>query len=375
MSTRRSFLRTVAGFEPPVAQAPRAMRILILGGTGFIGPHMVDYAVRRGHQVSIFTRGRREPTLFEASFANVEHLVGDRAQPDGLDALRGKQWDAVIDNSGQSVEWTRDSAQLLRNAVRLYLYISSTGVYWTPSNPAGYSERDAVSMRDDPPLERPSYGVMKALSEEEARKAFPSGAIALRPHYIVGPGDTTDRFPYWPVRIHAGGEVLAPGTKADPVQYVDVRDLAEFTIHLLENGTTGTFNVVGPLAELSMAEFLYGIRSVTQEPVDWVWIDDYQFLRSYPFNRSQDGSTSGLTAAVPWLLPDGDLAGVNRMSNAAAVAAGLRYRPLADTSRDTLEWWYSDAVPQTRRDQPRFALDREREAAMIAAWRDRGSRG
>lgn len=370
MSTRRSFLRTFSGVRT-AQRAPRAMRILILGGTGFIGPHMVNHAVRRGHRVSIFTRGRREPTLFEAAFSDVEHLVGDRAQPGGLDALRGRQWDAVIDNSGQNVEWTRDSARLLSDSAQYYLYISSTGVYWTPSNPEGYSESDPVAMRDDPPLERPSYGVMKALSEEEARKAFPGRAMALRPHYIVGPGDTTDRFPYWPVRIHAGGEVLAPGRKSDPVQYIDVRDLAEFTIHLLENGTSGTFNVVGPRSTLSMAEFLYGIRAVTEEPVDWVWIEDYEFLRSYPLNRGQDGSTSGLTAAIPWLLPAGGMAGVNRMSNAAAVTAGLRYRPLAETTHDTIEWWYSDAVPQSRRDQPRFALDREREAAMIRAWRER----
>ncbi len=368
MTSRRDVLRSLR--QRPAE--PRALRILILGGTGFIGPHMVDVAVRRGHAVSIFTRGRREPTLFDAAFDKVEHLVGDRAAEGGLDALRGKTWDAVIDNSGQRVEWTRDSAQLLKDAARLYLYISSTGVYWLPKNPAGYSEADVVALQDDPPQEQPSYGVMKALSENEVRRAFPSGAIALRPHYIVGPGDTTDRFPYWPVRIHAGGEILVPGRKSDPIQYIDVRDLADFTIHLLEAGTTGTFNVAGPLARLSMAEFVYGVRAATEKDVDWVWIEDYEFLRSYPLNRSQDGRTSGLIAAVPWLLPEGDLAGVNLMSNAAAVAAGLRFRPLADTARATIDWWYSDAVPAQRRESPRFALDGEREAAMIRAWRERG---
>lgn len=367
--TRRAFLGATSPTVTPAA--PRALRILILGGTGFIGPHMVDVAVRRGHQVTIFTRGRREPTLFEDSFSDVEALTGDRAAPDGLAALRGRTWDAVIDNSGQRVEWTRDSAQLLKDAARLYLYISSTGVYWPPSNPSGYTEQVAVAMQDDPPTDTPSYGPMKAQSEQAVRDAFPNGAINLRPHYIVGPGDTTDRFPYWPVRIDRGGEVLVPGRQTDPVQYIDVRDLADFTIHLLEQGTTGTFNVTGPLARLSMAEFVYGVRAATDNDVEWVWIEDYEFLRSYPLNRAQDGSTSGLTAAIPWLLPEGDMAGVSLMSNEAAVAAGLRYRPLAVTARDTIDWWKSDAVPEERRQSPRFVLDAEREAAMILAWRNR----
>jgi 2'-hydroxyisoflavone reductase len=368
VTNRRTFLRSLTA-----TSEAQSLRILILGGTGFIGPHMVDYAVRRGHQVTIFTRGRREPTLFEDAFDKVEHLMGDRAQPDGLAALRGKSWDVVIDNSGQRVEWTRASAQLLKDTARMYAYVSSTGVYWPPRNPNGYTETDTVALVDDPPQPQPTYGPMKALSEQEVSKAFPNGALNLRAHYIVGPGDTTDRFPYWPVRIHAGGAVLVPGKKDDPVQYIDVRDLAEFTIHCLENRTAGTFNVVGPLARLSMAEFVYGVRAAMEKEVEWVWIEDHDFLDSYPLNRAEDGTTSGLTAAVPWLLPRGDLAGVSLMSNQAAVRAGLRYRPLAMTARDTVEWWYSDAVPDARRQKPRFVLDAERETAMIRAWRERSA--
>lgn len=368
MTNRRTFLRSLTA-----TSEAQSLRILILGGTGFIGPHMVDYAVRRGHQVTIFTRGRREPTLFEDAFDKVEHLMGDRAQPDGLAALRGKSWDVVIDNSGQRVEWTRASAQLLKDTARMYAYVSSTGVYWPPRNPNGYTETDTVALVDDPPQPQPTYGPMKALSEQEVSKAFPNGALNLRAHYIVGPGDTTDRFPYWPVRIHAGGAVLVPGKKDDPVQYIDVRDLAEFTIHCLENRTAGTFNVVGPLARLSMAEFVYGVRAAMEKEVEWVWIEDHDFLDSYPLNRAEDGTTSGLTVAVPWLLPRGDLAGVSLMSNQAAVRAGLRYRPLAMTARDTVEWWYSDAVPDARRQKPRFVLDAERETAMIRVWRERSA--
>jgi 2'-hydroxyisoflavone reductase len=170
------------------------------------------------------------------------------------------------------------------------------------------------------------------------------------------------------VRIHRGGRVLVPGRRSDPVQYIDVRDLTDFTLHCIETGTTGTFNLVGPAATLTMEEFVYGVRAVTEKPVEWVWVDDYAFLRSYPLNRTADGRTTGLTAAVPWLLPEGGMAGVSKMSNARAVAAGLGYRPLAQTVRDTIDWWTSDAVPAERRAAPRFALTDEQEAAMLEAW-------
>jgi 2'-hydroxyisoflavone reductase len=256
--------------------APTALRILILGGTSFLGPHQIRLALDRGHSVSIFNRGQTEPRMFPDLFDRVEHLRGDRNVD--LHALETGTWDAVIDNSGQRVEWARDAANLLKDRVRYYVYVSSTGVY-LPYRTADIREDTKLVLADDPPRERPSYGVMKALSELEVQKALPDGAIVVRPTYIVGPGDTTDRFPYWPVRIERGGEVLVPGRKNDPVQFIDVRDLTDFVFHLIENGATGVFNVAGPANRMSMEEFVYGVHAGTSSEVSWTWIEDYEFLQ------------------------------------------------------------------------------------------------
>ena len=349
-----------SGRSPAPGAPSRALNILILGGTSFLGPHQIRYALERGHQVSIFTRGRTEPRMFPEVFERVEHLVGDRGSD--LGALEGRSWDAVIDNSGQDVAWARASADLLADSVEHYLYVSSTGVFY-PYLEVGLTERDQPPLADDPPRERPSYGVMKTLSEREVQRAFGERAIIVRPNYIVGPGDTTDRFPYWPVRIAGGGEVLVPGGYDDPVQFMDVRDLTDWMIHLLEWGRTGVFNAAGPFPkQASIAEMVYGIRAVTTEAVDWVWIDDYDFL-----------SEHRVAAMVPWVMPRGNSLGHTRVNYDKAVANGLTHRPLATTVRDTLEWWASDAVDSQRRGEPRFVLTPEREAEIIAAWRARGS--
>jgi 2'-hydroxyisoflavone reductase len=367
--TRRSFLQLTGaaafaagfagGWRPAAARAPRALRLLILGGTSFIGPHQIRYALERGHTVSVFNRGRTRPLLYPELFDRVEHLEGDRNG--NLDALRGRTWDAVIDNSGQNVQWVRDSANLLANAAGLYLFVSSTGVFW-PYLTAGITEEVQPRLADDPPRDPPSYGVMKALSEREVQRAFGERALIVRPNYIVGPGDTTDRFPYWPVRIARGGEVLVPGGHGDPVQFMDVRDLTEWMIRLIEGGSTGVFNAGGPFPQqATISEMVYGIRAVTTAPVDWVWIDDYDFL-----------SEMRLRALVPWVMPRGNSLGHTRINYDRAVAHGLAFRPLAVTVRDTLDWWESDAVPPERRAQPQFALTPEREAEVIAAWRAAG---
>ena len=337
---------------------PRALRILVLGGTSFLGPHQIRYALERGHQVSIFTRGRTESPMFPEVFEEVEHLLGDRGSD--LSALEGRRWDAVIDNSGQDVGWVRATAELLADAVGQYLFVSSTGVYY-PYLEVGYTEADEPPLTEDPPRDPPSYGVMKARSEKEVLRVFGDRATVVRPNYIVGPGDTTDRFPYWPVRIAAGGEILVPGSHDDPVQFMDVRDLTEWMIHLLEQGRSGVYNAAGPFPKQgTIAEMAYGIRAVTSAPVDWVWIPDYDFLREVR-----------LGAMVPWVMPRGNSLGHTRINYDKAVAAGLTHRPLAVTARDTLEWWASDAVTPERRAEPRFALTREREAEIIAAWRAR----
>jgi 2'-hydroxyisoflavone reductase len=344
------------------------LRILILGGTSFLGPHLIRYATERGHRVTIFTRGRREPGLFEESFASVEHLIGDRDRPDGLAALRGKTWDAVIDTSGHNARWTRESAALLRPSVGRYLYVSSTGVF-LPYLTTSIAEDGPIVLTDTPPRDPPSYGVMKALSEMETRAAFGDDAIVVRPGYIVGPGDGSDRWTYWPVRIARGGEVLVTGRKTDPVQYIDVRDLTEWMIRLIEDGTNGTFNAVGPGRQQTLEEFVYGVAAITPAALRWTWIEDYEWLKSYPFRTLEGGQTRGFTASIPWVMAEGDNTGHMRIDNTRAAAAGLSFRPLVRTAIDTLEWRLSDAVPEPIRSQPRFAMTEDDERKMLAAWR------
>ena len=370
-TSRRSFLKTSAiaggalglGIRPASAAAgqpearvtagrPRSapMRILVLGGTGFIGPHQVRYAVERGHHVTIFTRGRRQADLP----ASVEYLVGDR---DGqLGALEGKKWDAVIDNSATNPEWVRQSAQLLAGSAGRYMYVSSTGVFY-PYLTTNIDESVQPALVDDPVTgETKSYGVQKSLSEREVQQAFGDRAIIIRPHFIVGPGDTTDRFPYWPVRIARGGEVLAPGRPTDPVQLIDVRDLTQWMVRMLEDGHTGVYNAAGPRGTLTMAEMLYGIRAVTTADVTWTWVDDYDFLEA-----------NKVGGAVPWILLRGKMLGMTTIRSDRAIAKGLTYRPLAETARDTLAGW--PPVPEPRRTSPRFVFTPEREAELLAAWK------
>ncbi len=380
---RREFLRASAigavgiglsGVAPACAEpalagfalrAANPLRILILGGTGFLGPHVVYHALERGHTVSIFTRGRTEPPIHREMFARVERLVGDREND--LAALRGRTWDAVIDNSARRISWTRDAAQLLENSVGLYLYTSGRGVY-LPYLQSGITEDTPVVMADNPLRDPPSYGVMKARAEAEAMKAFGAErTIVVRPTYIVGPADRSNRFTYWPARIEQGGEVLVPGRADDPVQYIDVRDLAEFMVGLLERRNVGTFNVAGPSSTLTMHAFVYGVHAAVSSAVSWTMVPDYDFLRAHE-----------LMNIVPWIMPVGDNYGFARINIDRAKESGLTHRPLAVTVRDTLEWWHSDVVTAERRKQAwsggpgAFALTIEREASIMRDWKQRG---
>ncbi|MGQ0765978.1 MAG: NAD-dependent epimerase/dehydratase family protein [Gemmatimonadota bacterium] len=361
MKTRRDFIRLAAA-GGVVSALPRLFdaqarsvapqRILVLGGTGFIGPHLVHHAVSRGHQVSIFTRGRREAGLP----ASVERLVGDR---DGrLDALQGRSWDVVIDDSATNPDWVRQSTSLLAPNVGRYMFTSSTGVYY-PYLGTGLDESiEPRSVAQDPNDGSESYGVRKTQCEHITRQAFGDRALVVRPTYIVGPGDTTDRFPYWPVRLARGGETLAPGRRTDPVQIIDVRDLVEFMLKLLEDGRSGTFNVAGPRSTLTISSFLDQAAAAIGSTSRLVWVDDYIFLAAH-----------GIRGAVPWIMLEGNNLGHTSIRNDRAVAAGLGFRPLATTVRDTLSWW--PTVPEDRRSGPRFAISRETEAAALTAWKTR----
>lgn len=379
MTTRRDFLAAGAaslaalGTGQPLLGSPtpaidpipgprpaRALSILILGGTSFLGPHQIAYALGRGHSITTFTRGRTEPTVHRELFGQVEALIGDRA--DNLDALRGRSWDAVIDNSGNQAVWTRDSARLLQDRVGRYLYTSSTGAYY-PYHGADIDEDTEVlrtipeGMEDDGSAQ---FGVMKANSEDEAYAAFgPDRTLVVRPTYMLGPADRTERSAYWPERVSRGGRVLVPGQPDDPVQYADVRDVAAFMIRLLEDEASGTYNAAGPLSATGVHRFVHGVHAVFPSQADFVAVDDHDFL-----------SEHGVSFQIPWILPRDEYYGTARVSIDKGVAAGLTYRPLADTIRDVHAWWHSDAVPEERRERL-VGAERSlmaREAEILEAW-------
>ena len=293
LTTRREFielsaLAALAGALPwPRERSGAPLRILILGGTGFVGPHIVHAALQRGHHVSMLNRGQREPNQNGSDFARVEAVRGDRAQPTAYDNLKGKTWDAVIDTA-QQVPWTRAAVEALKGSAGRFMYVSSTGVFF-PYRTVDIPEDGPIVLQDDPPQNPPSYGVMKALSENEVRSGFADKSIIVRPNYIVGPGDTTDRFTYWPVRVARGGEVLVPGRKTDFVQYTDVRDLAEWMIALLENGTAGTFNATGPAGKQTLEQFVTALAPLASTALTYTWIEDYEGLRRYPLRVRPGG--------------------------------------------------------------------------------------
>jgi len=345
-------------FAPPSVpdQSPAPLRILILGGTGFLGPQQVEYALARGHSLTLFNRGRTNPELFP----DVEQLRGDRNGD--LTALEGRSWDAVIDNPSTLPRWVRDSAQLLKDSCERYLFVSSISVYAGFAK-IGMDESAPVGTLDDPTTEQvtgATYGPLKALAEQEAERAFPGRATIVRPGLIVGPGDRSDRFTYWPARIDKGGEVLAPGEPTDPVQIVDVRDLGAWMVRLLEDGVSGVFNATGPASPLSIAEMLYGIKAVTTAGAQFTWVDA-DFLATHEVRP---------WGHMPvWVPPRDDMEGFARVDCSRAIERGLTFRPLADTARDTLEW--HNVRPEDEKQHMRAGLPPERETAVLAAWHAR----
>jgi 2'-hydroxyisoflavone reductase len=311
------------------ADTPRRLRVLILGGTGFIGPHLVRAVLARGHTPVLFNRGRTEPQMFVEQYAGLENLVGDR---DGdISALEGRRWDVVIDDSGYTPTQVRATAQLLRDAVGHYIFTSTRAVY-ADFTPDRMDEDAPLGIHGVPEDQWTGYGPLKALAEREVQRAFPGRCAIARPPIITGPGDNTDRFTYWYVRVHRGGRVLAPGAPADPVQYVDVRDLVDFYVHMAEHRTAGVFNVEAPAAPLSAAEFLYGLRAITAAPVAFSW-HDWDVLAANGIREGRELSA--------WRAPRGANRNYGRIDNSRAIAAGMTFRPLAVTAGDTLAWWKS----------------------------------
>jgi 2'-hydroxyisoflavone reductase len=351
-----------SGSSGEPATPPRPLRILILGGTGFTGPHQVRYALARGHKLTLFNRGRR-PQRWPRP---VEELVGDRNTGD-LKALAGREWDVCIDNPTSLPYWVRDAGQVLAGKVGQYVFISTLSVYASDKEPgqdetaplAPYKGADA--MKETQQTLRANieglYGPLKALSEREAEKWFPGRATVIRPGLIVGPGDESDRFSYWPVRLDRGGDVLAPGDGSDPVQFVDARDLAEWTVRVAEARSLGTFNAMGPAGKLTMRGMVEGIRSAVGSSARLVWVPT-SFL---------DAQKVGAWSDMPvWVPAQGDTAGASLRSNAKALGAGLGFRPLAETARDTLAWFRT--LPPERRKELRAGIKPEREQQVLAAW-------
>jgi len=377
MPSRREFLQAslgagavgaAAGFVPGAAQPPasrpaaQTRDLLILGGTGFIGPHIVEAALAKGYGITLFNRGRTNPGLFR----ELESLKGNR-DPDkdeGLEALKGRSWDGVIDTSGYFPRLVGASAGLLADNVGQYVFISSISVY-SDNSTADMDESGPIARMDDPTLEEfgdqfQHYGALKALCEQAAEKAMPGRVTSIRPGLIVGPRDNVPRFTYWPVRVERGGEVLAPGAPDDPVQYIDGRDLADFVIRTLEDGTAGVFNANGPNTPTNMAEMLYGCKAVTGGDARFTWVNA-DFLGEQGIQPWSDMPV--------WIPPREGYEGFHRVNIDKAIKAGLRSRPLAETVRDTLAWYH--AWPPDTPFPWRGGITAEREAEVLAAWHAR----
>lgn len=352
-----------------VDKAAKPRQLLFLGGTGFLGPHTVQYALARGHTVTLFNRGSRNDALFP----ELEELRGDRDPKvgDGLGSLEkaiaaGRTWDAVIDTSGYVPRIVGASAELLKAAAKQYVFVSSISVY-ADGRPSGITEDAAVATIADPTNEDvgANYGALKALCEQAAERVFPGRTTNVRPGYIVGPKDASNRFAWWPARTAKGGKVLAP-PRQDPIQVIDVRDLAEFLVHCAEKETMGVFNAVGPDRVLTMGELLDACNEVTGAKAEFVCADG-AFLAAQEAN--------GLPI---WTRPGSEFGGYGSVANTKATAAGLEFRPLLETVRATWEWWSGVSEPakammwdtaRTGRPTP------EREAEVIAAWLARAKDG
>lgn len=347
-----------AAATPQPASAPvKPLRMLILGGTGFIGPHQVQYALSRGHQVTLFNRGQTNSSLFPS----VEKLIGDRNAPDGYAALKGRTWDVVIDNPAQLPRWVREAGAALKDSTERYVFVSTL---------SAFANRREVGIKEDGPLHAPGdpnatavgnqYGPLKVRCEMEARTAFGDRALVVRPGLIVGPGDLTDRFSYWPVRIERGGEVLAPGTPDDPVAFIDARDFSEFMVRLCEQRASGTYNCVGPRPGMTIAGMLYGVQAVTTSDARFTWVDA-DFLAERKLRPYAD---------LPvWMPPRGDSAGWARMDCSKALAAGLTFRTLADTAQATLQYYHQQSPERQATLRAGLAPEKEKEA--LAAWHAR----
>lgn len=341
---------------PPAKPQPRS--ILVLGGTGFLGPHVIDVAVARGHKVTMFNRGKTRPGLYP----DLEKLHGDR---DGkLDVLAGRKWDAVVDTSGYVPRVVKMSAELLAPNVSHYVFVSTISVYDADRIPNA-DESAPKQQLADPANEdvKANYGALKAACELAAEAAMPGRVTNVRPGLIIGPGDPTGRYTHWPTRMAAGGEVLCPGDGSTPTQWIDGRDLGAWIVKLIEDKVTGVFNAVGPERTITMREVLEATNTAAGNKARLTWVPN-EFLQKHEVSP---------WAEMPMWVDLSDMPGFGTMSNKRAVGAGLTFRPIGDTARDTLAWLatLSDEERTRFRDS---GIKPEKEAAVLAAWASRPAR-
>jgi len=361
MTSRRDVLKAgawaAASAAIPAAFATQGKpgTLLILGGTGFIGPPLTQEAQRLGWKVTHFNRGKSAAD----GVANVETLIGDRKGK--LDALRGRRWDVVIDDTGFIPKYVRESAELLAPNVGYCLYISSISAYASFTKPNDEnSPTGKLTDINTEEITNDSYGPMKALCEQYSAEAFKGRACIVRPGYIVGPLDKSDRFTYWPVRASKGGEMLAPGTPRDPIQIIDVRDLAVWMMALVQARTTGYFNAISPPDKFTMGGLVNAsIAASPKAGTTATWVNE-DFLAAHWKAEDLD--------FPPWSPMKGDMAAASLTSVERAMRSGLKIRPLEDTVRDTLAWFQS--LPAERQAKLRAGLDPQKEADTLRAWHE-----
>ena len=372
-TTRRQFLATAsaatavaavapAAFGRPSRQDGKALKILVLGGTGFLGPHLIHQALERGHEVTMFNRGRTQPTIFVDQFKQVEALTGDRKDPEALAAALGgeRTWDAVLDTSGYYPRVIDLAMDALKDRIGHYTFISTLSVYGE-RNTIDMDESAPVATIEDETVEEvtgQTYGALKALCEQKAEERMPGLVANIRPGLIVGKGDKTDRYTYWVDRMHRGGRVLCPGTGDDYTQIIDVRDLAEWTIRVAEARTAGVFNCVTPARGLTMRSMLTGCQAATDTESTLEWVDA-DFLAANGVAAWQH-----MTAWIPSSAPGYE--GFGQISTDAAVKAGLTTRTAEDTAAATLAWWLT--LPEERRRNRRAGLPSDMEKGVLEAW-------
>ena len=356
-----SSLGVVAAALAPLhpARAKRRLRILVLGGTRFLGPHMAEYALARGHTLTFFNRGKTNAGVLP----DIERIQGDRNGQ--LDGLKGRSWDAVIDTSGYVPRHVRLSAELLHLQVPHYLFISTVSVY--ASFASANDERSPVGKLADESIEKvdgETYGPLKALCESTATAVYGAAhTTVLRPGLIVGPDDNTDRFTYWPARAARGGQFVAPGSPRDPVQVIDVRDLAAFAVQAVERQTVGVFNLLSPPGQFTIGDVVDASVEAAwkivdpQPPPQAVWLPA-DFLAAQKVAPWSDMPV--------WAPSVGDEAGFALVSAARALEAGLRIRSMTETVTDTLRWHLQR--PAAEQQKLKAGLSPAREAEVLAAW-------